>query len=71
MTREGRPLWRLTLIWVAVVIGVVLVGTGGYVFLTGWSLEDALYMTVITLATVSDRRPSSMQHLRQANRPQR
>jgi voltage-gated potassium channel len=31
---------------------LVLVGTSGYVLLEGWTLFDALYMTVITLATV-------------------
>lgn len=55
VTREGRPLARLALIWVAVIIGIVVVGTGGYIVLSEWSLEDALYMTVITLATVGFR----------------
>src|SRR5215467_2594183 len=31
---------------------VVLIGTLGYHFLEGWSLLDALFMTVITMATV-------------------
>ncbi len=33
-------------------IGVLLAGTMGYRFIEGWDLLDALYMTVITLATV-------------------
>jgi voltage-gated potassium channel len=31
---------------------ILLVGVAGYHFIEGWSLFDALYMTVITLATV-------------------
>lgn len=31
---------------------IVALGTFGYVFIEGWSLMDAMYMTVITLATV-------------------
>lgn len=34
------------------IIGVALVGTLWYRFVEGWSWSDALYMTVITLATV-------------------
>ncbi len=41
--------------WVAAVIGVVVVGTLGYVVLFGWSPSDAVYMTVITLTTVGFR----------------
>jgi len=33
-------------------LGVLAAGTAGYVFIEGWSVGDALYMTVITLATV-------------------
>src|ERR1035437_3001480 len=40
-------------IWLAVVIGAIVVGTTGYVIIEpGWRLFDALYMTVITLTTV-------------------
>jgi voltage-gated potassium channel len=39
-------------IWLAVVVGSVVVGTAGYVALEGWSLLDALYMTVISVTTV-------------------
>ncbi|MFA6091850.1 MAG: potassium channel protein [Elusimicrobiota bacterium] len=31
---------------------VLLIGTCGYVFIEGWSAFDALYMTVITVATI-------------------
>lgn len=34
---------------------VVIVGTTGYVFIEGWPLFDALYMTVITITTVGYR----------------
>lgn len=43
-------------IWLAIVIGAVLIGTVGYVVLDPqWTLLDALYMTVITLTTVGFR----------------
>ncbi|MDH4334003.1 MAG: potassium channel protein [Chloroflexota bacterium] len=45
MTRHVR-------IWLAVVLAVIIVGTAGYVVFEKWSLDDALYMTVITLTTV-------------------
>ncbi len=38
--------------WVAIVLGAVACGTAGYMLLEGWSLLDALYMTVITVTTV-------------------
>jgi voltage-gated potassium channel len=37
---------------VALLGSILLVGVAGYHFIEGWSLFDALYMTVITLATV-------------------
>jgi voltage-gated potassium channel len=33
-------------------IGIILIGTLGYMLIEGWSLLDALYMTVITITTV-------------------
>ena len=42
---------RWAAIWIAIVALVVLVGSLGYMVLFGWSLSDALYMTVITLTT--------------------
>jgi voltage-gated potassium channel len=39
-------------VWLIVVAGVVVLGTAGFVLVQGWSLGDALYMTVITLTTV-------------------
>jgi len=38
-----------------ILFGVILLGTAGYTFIEGWSVFDALYMTVITLATVGFR----------------
>jgi len=38
-------------IWLAVVLTIAGVGTLGYMLLLGWSLSDAIYMTVITLTT--------------------
>lgn len=34
------------------ILTVLLMGTAGYVIVEGWSLFDALYMTIITVATV-------------------
>jgi voltage-gated potassium channel len=39
----------------ALLVAVVAGGTAGYVLLEGWSVWDALYMTVITVATVGYR----------------
>ncbi len=43
---------RWVSIWVVVVLGVLAVGTAGYVGFFGWSVDDGLYMTAITLTTV-------------------
>jgi voltage-gated potassium channel len=51
----GRPIRRYVLIWLAIIIVVVMVGSAGFVMLGGWSLSDALYMAVITLTTVGFR----------------
>ena len=43
-------------IWLAIILGCIGAGTAGYLILDpGWSLLDALYMTVITLTTVGFR----------------
>src|SRR6266545_3771509 len=39
-------------VWLAVVSVSIAIGTLGYMLIEGWSLSDALYMTVSTLATV-------------------
>jgi voltage-gated potassium channel len=42
--------------WPALLLALVVTyGTAGYVFLEGWPLLDALYMTVLTLTTVGFR----------------
>lgn len=46
---------RRTALWIVVVVVIVLVGTVGYLLLEGWTVEEALYMTVITLTTVGFR----------------
>ncbi len=38
--------------WVLLVLAVTVVGSAGYALLFGWSVSDAVYMTVITLTTV-------------------
>ena len=43
---------RWAAIWLAVVVGVIVVGTAGYVGFFGWPIDDGLYMTAITLTTV-------------------
>jgi voltage-gated potassium channel len=42
---------RWTANWLLIVGGIAAVGTLGYIAFFGWSLSDALYMTVITLTT--------------------
>jgi voltage-gated potassium channel len=42
-------------IWALVVLVAIAAGAVGYVALEGWSLDDGLYMTVITLTTVGYR----------------
>jgi voltage-gated potassium channel len=39
-------------IFALLVTGSILIGTAGYVLIEGWSVSDALYMTISTLATV-------------------
>ena len=42
-----RPLWGLYALF-----AIIVVGTGGYIVIEGWSFLDSLYMTVITITTV-------------------
>jgi voltage-gated potassium channel len=42
---------RWVLIWIGVVLAIAGIGAAGYVVLFGWSLSDAMYMTIITLTT--------------------
>lgn len=42
---------RWIAIWLAIVLSITAVGTLGYMVFLGWSLSDAVYMTVITLTT--------------------
>lgn len=42
-------------LWVLTVLAVTVVGSAGYALLFGWSVSDAIYMTVITLTTVGFR----------------
>ena len=53
--RPDRRLVRFGAMWAGLVAAVALVGTVGYIALLGWSVADALYMTVITLTTVGFR----------------
>ena len=47
-----RGVRRELIIGAALLISVLSFGTAGYVILEGWNAFDALYMTVITLATI-------------------
>jgi voltage-gated potassium channel len=59
--RSSRASWTWqsetkTLLWVAAAIALVVAGgTVGYMVIEGWSLLDALYMTVTTITTVGFR----------------
>ena len=52
LTAAAPRIRRWTLIWIAFVGLTIGIGTLGYMVLFGWSLDDALYMTIITLTTV-------------------
>ena len=41
--------------WIAIVFAAAAVGTAGYVALERWTVDDALYMTVMALTTVGFR----------------
>jgi voltage-gated potassium channel len=47
MERKGH----LTLSIIMTVV-LILIGTCGYMYIEGWTFDDAMYMTIITLATV-------------------
>jgi voltage-gated potassium channel len=52
---QDRPTTALIrrLRWVLLaLVGVVVCGVAGYMLLEGWSFDDSLYMTVITMTTV-------------------
>jgi voltage-gated potassium channel len=53
--RSGSRAGRHVRVLVVVVVAIILVGTLGYVVFEGWSLDDGLYMTVITMTTVGYR----------------
>lgn len=46
------PMWRHLALIAACFIGILLLGTVGYIVIEGWSVLDALFMTVITVTTV-------------------
>jgi voltage-gated potassium channel len=50
--RLSAPARHHIRLWALVVVAVTVVGTAGYIVLAGWSFDDALYMTVITMTTV-------------------
>ncbi|NIA31319.1 MAG: potassium channel protein [Actinobacteria bacterium] len=53
--RAPNPLYRKLVIAGSLVLGVMLLGTSGYMVLQKWNFLDAVYMTVITIATVGFR----------------
>ncbi len=38
-----------------IVVALIVIGTGGYMLIEGWSLVDALYMTVLSVSTTGFR----------------
>jgi len=50
MNPQRKLLWALYAF-----IGIIAVGTGGYMAIEGWSFLDAIYMTVTTITTVGYR----------------
>jgi len=54
--------FRRILKGMAILLGLLFVGTTGYVFIEGWSPFDSLYMTVITIATVGYREVGDLSH---------
>ena len=44
--------FRKIALWAASLLGILLLGSLGFVWIEGWSFFDALYMTVTTLTTV-------------------
>ena len=58
---EARPLGPRQIIrGFTILLAVLAFGTGGYMLIEGWSLLDALYMTVITITTVGYREVSTV-----------
>lgn len=53
MSRDDRIINKTTFVTLfAVVLGLIVIGVVGYMVIEGWAFLDALYMVVITLATV-------------------
>ena len=58
--KQGSPhtvnnelsLSRRLLVVIGLFVGLMTVGTFGYILIEGWSWRDGLFMTVITLSTV-------------------
>jgi voltage-gated potassium channel len=55
LAATARSIPRIVVLWIVGIAGVVAVAALGYMFLEGWNLEDAVYMTVMTLTTVGFR----------------
>lgn len=52
--------------WLLIVVATVAIGTAGYMVLLGWSFDDAIYMTVISLTTVGFREVRDLDDLGRA-----
>lgn len=52
LSQKGRQKALKILLCVVLSLTVIAFGTAGYTLIEGWPLFDALYMTVITLATI-------------------
>lgn len=49
---ERLRVFKRVYVFLGIIIAIVVLGTLGFMFIEGWSLLDAFYMTVITTATV-------------------
>jgi len=54
--------YRHILLATAAIFGILFLGTAGYMLIEGWSMNDAVYMTVITVATVGFREVGPLSH---------
>src|SRR4030042_1573214 len=55
--------FRKIVLWAASLLGILLLGSLGFVWLEGWSFFDGLYMTVTTLTTVGYGEVHPLSHL--------
>lgn len=62
LEQKYRRLQKELIVGAIALLGVALIGTLWYRFVEGWSWSDAIYMTVITLATVGYSETNPLGH---------